>query len=107
MARKLIIDIARKPITFQQCDRRRVVFAPSWELLREYQGGGIDWEEYTRRYYEEMRAAYREDPEPFRELARQLDEIELACWCTAKRKQDQRCHRFLLRKILEKVRQKL
>ena len=101
---KTRIDVARKPISFVQCRERHEVFAPSWGLLTEYQAGGMSWETYTQRYTEEMREAYRRDPHPFQRMAERLDDVELVCWCIKKRRKDERCHRFLLRAILEKIR---
>jgi uncharacterized protein YeaO (DUF488 family) len=98
------IDVARKPITFEECAERQEVFAPSWELLMEYKHGWISWGQYTQRYLDEMRAGYRADPQSFHRMAQRLDEVEFVCWCGRKRGNDLRCHRFLLRGILERVR---
>jgi uncharacterized protein YeaO (DUF488 family) len=104
---RIKVDIACKPITFVRCDMRRSVFAPSPDLLHEYKAGGMTWDEYVDRYKNEMRAAYQADPTPFIEMARMLDNVEFVCWCNTKRRQDDRCHRFLLRAILVKVRDSL
>lgn len=96
--------MARKPITFVRCEERHAVFAPSWELLMAYKGGALSWPEYTERYLDEMRAAFRANPEPFYAMARRLDNVELICWCNRQKGNDARCHRFLLREILEQVR---
>lgn len=105
MGGKVKIDIARKPVTFTACHERHSIFAPSWELLRAGKMGGISWQEYTERYYAEMREAYQGNPDAFRAMARRLDQVEFICWCNAKAKGGRtRCHRFLLRQILEKVR---
>lgn len=41
--------------------RHDLVFAPSPELLGAYQRGSIGWDEYRRRYLEEMRGAGARD----------------------------------------------
>jgi len=98
------IDIARKPITFVKCDRRIVEFAPSWELLMFYKNKFISWNDYVKKYYQEMRESFKINRQIFYEIASQLDEVELICWCTNKRHQDKKCHRFLIKEILENVR---
>jgi uncharacterized protein YeaO (DUF488 family) len=97
------IDVARKPITFMHCEERHPIFAPSWDLLMEYQRGAIAWEAYVERYLDEMRAAYRENPEAFQAMAQRLDDVVFVCWCSKTRPSDLRCHRFLLREILDQV----
>ena len=70
---------------------------PSLELLREFQKKG-NWEEYARRYRAEMRSK----PEFLKTWAGRAREetITLLCSC----KDETRCHRSLLKKILEGVR---
>ena len=104
MASKIKIDIARKEITFCQCDERQPIYAPSWELVMAFKNKEIDWTEYTRRYIIEMRDAYREHSEIFKRDAKRLDNIEFYCWCMNFNFPTKECHRFLLRDILEKVR---
>lgn len=97
------IDIARKPITFVQCDKRIVEFAPSWKLLMSYKEGFISWEEFTKLYKIEMSESYYFNYELFHEIADQLDKVEFICWCNNKRRKDNKCHRFILREVLEHV----
>lgn len=101
---KIKIDVARKPVTFVRCEERHAIFAPSWELLTEYKGGALSWAGYTARYLDEMRTAFRGNPELFFVMARRLDNVEFICWCCRKKGNDARCHRFLLRELLSKVR---
>jgi ribonuclease HI/uncharacterized protein YeaO (DUF488 family) len=103
---KLKIDIARKPITFTECDERYEFLAPSWELLGDYKNKAINWDEYTVRYKAEMREAYKHHAKEFKRLANILGNLELVCWCS-RRKSIKRCHRFLLRDILESVRREI
>lgn len=105
-----VIDVARKPITFRQCDERVPLFAPTWDLVMEGHRHEIPWDEYVERYTQQMRNAYRDDPEMFHRFARMLDNLHLACWCEKKdkrRKANGHCHTHVLRKILEAVRTKL
>lgn len=106
MNRKLKVDIARKPVTFTQCDIRRSIFAPSWDLLMGYKSGELDWPTYTQRYIEEMRQAYKTHKGEFVNLARKLPDLELVCWCCNSKEKTRKkeCHRFLLIDILKKVR---
>ncbi len=101
--KKILIDIAQKKITFIQCDRRIIEFAPSWDLLMSYKDGFISWNEYIKKYYQEMRESFKTNRQVFYEVAKQLDEVEFICWCIKKKKQDKKCHSFLIREILENV----
>ncbi len=98
----ILIDIARKPITFIQCDRRIENFAPSWDLLNSYREGFIEWDSYIVGYLDEMQMNYVENPNIFHEIAETLDDIKFICWCN-RRKSIKRCHRFLLRRFLERL----
>ena len=66
-------------------DRR---FAPSKELLAEFQHHGLPWVEYAKRYWAEL------PPDAVDELRRRSHDetITLLCSC----KNDLRCHRRLL-----------
>jgi uncharacterized protein YeaO (DUF488 family) len=69
---------------------------PSRELLSAFRQGRIDWETLSRRYVDEM-GERRELMERYRELARSRT-ITLLCSCA----DESRCHRTLLRGLLEK-----
>ena len=98
----LKIDIARKPITFVQCDRRIEDFAPSWKLLMSYKDDFIGWDEYVIKYIDETQVNYIDNPNIFHEIAEILDSVEFICWCN-RQKSNKRCHRFLLRQFLERL----
>ena len=69
--------------------------APSAELLRSYQAGRIDWEEFAGRYTAEV----SERRELVDELARRAERatVTLLCGC----RDESRCHRTLLKEMLE------
>ena len=100
----ITIDVARKPVTFMQCDERWEIFAPSWELVSSFKDRWITWKEYVPLYIEEMRQAYKKNSKPFHDMALRLDNVEFVCWCSRDPKNPW-CHRFLLREILMKVRE--
>lgn len=72
--------------------------ASSKELLRDWKGDRIDWNEYETRYYEEM--------QPNSRLIKLLRErakkgtITLLCF---EREDDPHCHRHLLKRLIENV----
>ena len=72
--------------------------ATSKELLRDWKGDRIDWNEYETRYYEEM--------QPNSRLIKLLRErakkgtITLLCF---EREDDPHCHRHLLKRLIENV----
>lgn len=103
MVKKIKIDIARKPCTFIECEERHEIFAPSWELLMSYKNGDINWNEYVDCYTEEMRDAFRFNPDAFFEMAERIDDVDFICWCNNKKKKDNKCHRFILYDILKKI----
>src|SRR2546426_297944 len=68
---------------------------PSPKLLRDFLDGRTDWEEYTRLYRAEMKAK----PELISTWAARAraEHITLLCAC----KDANRCHRTLLKELLE------
>lgn len=69
---------------------------PSAELLGGFRRGEVAWEEFERRYVEEMRAK----PDllaTWMERGREED-VTLLCGC----KDESRCHRLLLKKLLQR-----
>ena len=71
-------------------------FAPSEALLRSYKRKEIDWNEYEKRYVKEMEAKIPALKE-FAERSRK-EVITLLC----AEHTDEKCHRRLLKNILEK-----
>jgi uncharacterized protein YeaO (DUF488 family) len=69
--------------------------APSKELLEDWKGGRISWDEYTARYRKEM-VAHEAAIASLRQKARE-GTITLLCF---EREGDPRCHRHLLKKLM-------
>ena len=72
-------------------------FAPSWDLLKPYldkrKAGALtdqDWQEYRRRFLEEMRQSYQHHRRAWQELLGQRHAV-LCCYCDR-----YPCHRFLV-----------
>ena len=70
--------------------------APSKELHRDYYAKNIDFAEYVQRYFKEIEA----QKSIIKELARRsiTETITLLCF----EKTDERCHRRLLKELIEK-----
>jgi len=75
--------------------------APSAKLLKDWKHEGISWEEYEKRYLEEMSGQSQQ--EKIRNLAErsQRETITLLCF---EPEDDPHCHRNLLKKLIEGVR---
>jgi uncharacterized protein YeaO (DUF488 family) len=69
--------------------------APSRELLRRYQDGAITWSQFARAYRREMRGQQQRIEVLARRSRRRR--ITLLCGCP----DEDRCHRALLRDLLE------
>lgn len=69
--------------------------APSLELLRGYQSGRVDWDEFARRY----RAEVAEKRVLLDDLSRRAGQgaVTLLCGC----RDESRCHRTLLKELVE------
>ena len=76
------------------------VLAPSAELLSDWRGGDISWEEYETRYLKEMSGASQK--EKMKELAERSrhEMITLLCF---ESEANPHCHRHLLKKLIEGV----
>lgn len=74
--------------------------APSAELLKDWKHEGISWEEYEKRYLEEMSGWSQQ--EKIKELAERSkhETITLLCF---EPEDDPHCHRHLLKKLIEQV----
>ena len=73
--------------------------APSEELLRSFKDGRIDWWTFRKRYLDEMKAA--EPQAEVRRLAALASTRPLTLMCVCK--EESRCHRSLLRKLVTGV----
>jgi uncharacterized protein YeaO (DUF488 family) len=71
--------------------------APSLDLLRAFQSGRVDWDEFARRY----RAEVAEKRALLEDLSRRGKEgaVTLLCGCG----DESRCHRTVLRELVESV----
>jgi len=75
--------------------------APSRGLLREFKHEGLSWQEYVRRYLEEMSGEEAQSEISRLAALAASEKITLMCTC----EDEQRCHRSLVRDlILEAVR---
>lgn len=85
--------VAQSPTWFQVKD-----LAPSARLLSAFQRNRIEWDEFAKRYEEEMKAPKSRDLiRRIREYSRDHD-VVLVCYC----REEKRCHRGLLKSILMK-----
>jgi uncharacterized protein YeaO (DUF488 family) len=93
--RLLIMRLWPRGIRRDRIDEWQKELGPSPELLRGFLDGKVDWPEYTRRYRSEMRGK----PELLEHWARRAraEDITLLCGC----KDASRCHRTLLKELLE------
>lgn len=99
--KKIKIDIARIPLKKIECDERHSIFAPSYDLLMKYKDGHISWDEYVDVYKQEMRDAFKYDPDAFYVMADRFKagEVDFYCWCNLRKIKDKKCHRFIIQEI--------
>jgi uncharacterized protein YeaO (DUF488 family) len=76
--------------------------APSVELVRSFLGGALTWGEYRKQYLAEVRSRARGKIALLRERLKAGETITVLCWC----QDESRCHRSLVRELLEKGRRK-
>lgn len=72
--------------------------APKVEDLRAFLGGELPWGEFRKRYRATVTKAGEEKLAELRERSEGGETITLLCWCP----DEERCHRSLLRELLEK-----
>jgi uncharacterized protein YeaO (DUF488 family) len=70
--------------------------APSIELLNDWKNGNIDWEEYERRYLNEIKGK-QEAIRKLMDLIKEKAVVTLLC----AEKEDKHCHRRLLKEFLD------
>ncbi len=76
------------------------LLAPSYELLMDYKEKRINWNQYVVRYKKEMdNDACRSIMKIIKKLS-EVQDVYLVCVCYNK---DKRCHRFLLKDMIEKM----
>jgi uncharacterized protein YeaO (DUF488 family) len=71
---------------------------PSVKLLKDWKKGNISWDEYEKRYFEEMLS----QEEKIKELANRANIKTVTLLCFEK-EDDPCCHRHLLKRLIEKV----
>jgi uncharacterized protein YeaO (DUF488 family) len=71
---------------------------PSVKLLKDWKKGDISWQEYEKRYLEEMSS----QEEKIKELANRANIKTVTLLCFEK-EDNQCCHRHLLKMLIEKV----
>jgi uncharacterized protein YeaO (DUF488 family) len=71
---------------------------PPVELMRGFLDGKVPWADYKREYSKNVKKAGKEKLSELRSRAKKGETITLLCWCP----DESRCHRSLLRAILEK-----
>ena len=70
---------------------KRHPLSPSWKLLKEYKEGRITWEDYVRRFKNEMdNDLCRNVMKEIKEMSKNID-LYLVCY-----EKTYPCHRFLL-----------
>ena len=87
-------------------------FAPSAVLLADFAAGRAGWRQFERRYTEQMRARYREDPQRWIDLVEQaalgVGDVVLVCDACGPERPGAgealvRCYRRLLKELLVAV----
>lgn len=90
------IFVARRKFPWVKCDEWIKEVAPSWNLLKDYNSKRIDFSEYTPRYFKEM----EDQMDVIKELAQRARSKTITLLCYEKT--DEKCHRRLLKKLIEK-----
>lgn len=81
------------------------IFAPTWELVKDYKGGKISENQYTEEYMELMRSRYKNNKDIFQQVIQlaMVENIALACYCPP----EAFCHRHLLKNIFMSIEPRL
>ena len=81
------------------------IFAPTWELVKDYKGGKISENQYTEEYMELMRSRYKNNKDIFQQVIQlaMVENIALACYCPP----ESFCHRHLLKNIFMSIEPRL
>lgn len=82
------------------------LMAPTWSMVLAFREKRIDWATYSEKYHSLLRKRYAQHAGAFHELLRDAfhndDCLVLTCYCVVGPNCD-KCHRFLMAKILEKI----
>lgn len=76
------------------------VLAPSAELLKDWRDRKISWEEYEVRYFKEMLGQCQQEKINELALRTRQETITLLCF---EPEEDPRCHRHLLKRLIEEA----
>lgn len=76
-------------------------FAPTWEIVRAWKQGVIDWDTYSEKYRQLMLESYKQKHKTWDEILRK-GVLTLLCYCRA----GENCHRYLLADFLIKLGEK-
>jgi uncharacterized protein YeaO (DUF488 family) len=91
-------NVKDKGIVIEVTRSKGYVLSPSWNLLRDYKKGKIDWAEYTERFYKEMdNDACRAEMKRIWELSLKQD-VYLVCF-----EKEGNCHRHLLIEMMSNL----
>ena len=93
--RVLVMRLWPRGVRKEAVDRWEKELGPSVELLQAYRAGEITWAEFARRYRSEV----RKKPELLESVRKRAPHgtVTLLCGC----EDESRCHRTLLREIIE------
>ncbi len=81
------------------------IFAPTWEMVKDFKGGRISENQYTEQYINLMRTRYKDNKEVFQQIIQLAiaGDIALACYCPP----EAFCHRHLLKNIFMSIEPRL
>lgn len=96
----MIIDI-----TIQSSRPPWNIFAPTWELVKDFKAGKISENQYTEKYMGLMRARYKNNKDIFQQLIQLAltENVALVCYCPP----EEFCHRHLLKNIFLSIESRL
>jgi len=96
----MIIDI-----TVQSSKPPWNIFAPTWEMVKDFKGGRISENQYTEQYMNLMRTRYKDNKEVFQQVIQiaMTGDVALACYCPP----EAFCHRHLLKNIFMSIEPRL
>lgn len=90
------IAVSRKISDKVTVNEHCMALAPSYKLFGDYYTHKIDWDEYTRRFNEEMKSeTAKREMKRIKEMAESRD-VYLICWEGS----GENCHRYLLIEIM-------
>lgn len=96
----IVIDI-----TVQSSKPPWNIFAPTWEMVKDFKGGRISENQYTEQYMNLMRTRYKDNKEVFQQVIQiaMTGDVALACYCPP----EAFCHRHLLKNIFMSIEPRL